>query len=53
MAVDISKEEVRVLINHINSCLYHFRNSTEKKFWEKTYKIKELKNIRDKLLLYR
>ncbi len=51
--VDLSKEEVKILLNHINGFLYRFNDSTEEKFWEETYKLKELKSIRDKLLKYK
>ena len=48
--IDLNQEEVKVVYNHISKFLRGFEgNPNEEVFWEETYLISNLKNIRTKL----
>ena len=48
--IDLNKEEVKVVYNHINRFLRGFEGSPQEEiFWEETYLVSKLKKIRTKL----
>ena len=48
--INLTKKEIQVVHRHINSFLRHFEiYPQEEKFWNETYNIDVLKNIRNKL----
>ena len=50
--IDLNKQDIKITYNFINKFLKQFETDpTEEKFWNKTYKISELKTIRNKLKL--
>lgn len=49
---DFSKEETKLVYNHLNKFLKYFETTpTEENFWQDTYNLKEMKVIRNKLKL--
>ena len=50
--IDLNKQDIKITYNFINRFLKQFETDPpEEKFWNKTYKISELKTIRNKLKL--
>ena len=47
--VDLNKQDVEITYRFINKFLKQFVSSQEEEFWNKTFKIDELKTIRNKL----
>jgi len=48
--IDLNQQEIKLVCNHLNKFLKYFETARgEENFWEDTYKISELKIIRDKL----
>ena len=48
--IDLNQQEIKLIRNHLNKFLKYFETTQgEEDFWQDTYKINELKIIRDKL----
>ena len=48
--IDLNQQEIKLIRNHLNKFLRYYETTQgEENFWEDTYKISELKIIRDKL----
>tara|TARA_R110000796_G_scaffold215659_1_gene331647 strand:- start:910 stop:1083 length:174 start_codon:yes stop_codon:yes gene_type:complete len=48
--IDLSRKETKLIFNHLCGFLKYFETeSQEYRFWNKTYKLKELKEIKEKL----
>ena len=48
--IDLNQQEIKLIRNHLNKFLKYFETTHgEEDFWQDTYKINELKIIRDKL----
>tara|TARA_R110002110_G_scaffold198492_1_gene408822 strand:- start:95 stop:268 length:174 start_codon:yes stop_codon:yes gene_type:complete len=47
---NLSKQETRIVYNHLNKFLKNFEiNQLEKEFWNDTYKVQDLIEIKNKL----